>query len=344
MLHPTRAVALLITLSLSGLASAAHANPCVAIADDTERLSCYDTLFKRDASPAAATPSAASPPAPDTAALPSSRLSRFWELGAHEKNGTFRIRTFMPNYVLPVHHVNRINRNPSTPSQPAPNEDKQYRHTDVKLQLSLRAKMAEGLLLPNADLWFAYTQQSLWQLYDSEDSAPFRSTDHQPEVIYVLPIPQENRPLPFGFDWRLIKLGFVHQSNGQSDPLSRSWNRVYLASTVERDDFFMRLRYDYRIPERAARDDNPDIDKFIGNTELRLNWTPGSSVAMMTLKSYLPNTSKGSVQLDWTHPFSRSNPQGLRWYVQIFSGYGESLLDYNHRHTSVGAGIALFEF
>jgi phospholipase A1 len=37
-------------------------------------------------------------------------------------------------------------------------------------------------------------------------------------------------------------------------------------------------------------------------------------------------------------------PAGLRWFVQVFTGYGETLLDYNHRQTSIGAGVTLFQF
>jgi phospholipase A1/A2 len=37
-------------------------------------------------------------------------------------------------------------------------------------------------------------------------------------------------------------------------------------------------------------------------------------------------------------------PAGLRWYVQVFSGYGETLLDYNHRQTTLSLGLSLFQF
>jgi phospholipase A1 len=64
-------------------------------------------------------------------------------------------------------------------------------------------------------------------------SRPFRTTDHEPEVMYVYPTDAQ---LPWGWRWRYSGLGVVHQSNGQSLPLSRSWNRVYLMTGMELDN------------------------------------------------------------------------------------------------------------
>ncbi|MEP7099505.1 MAG: phospholipase A [Burkholderiales bacterium] len=34
----------------------------------------------------------------------------------------------------------------------------------------------------------------------------------------------------------------------------------------------------------------------------------------------------------------------MRWFVQGFSGYGETLTDYNFRQTSIGAGVTFLQF
>jgi phospholipase A1 len=80
----------------------------------------------------------------------------------------------------------------------------------------------------NFGIWLAYTQQSFWQIFNAPQSRPFRETDYQPEVIFALRPEVFIDPPSFdGVAWRLLNFGLVHQSNGQSDPLSRSWNRVY---------------------------------------------------------------------------------------------------------------------
>lgn len=211
---------------------------CAAEPDDQRRLACYDALFRvptaaapdsapaPDALPALGEPDAATTAAPAGGMGSSSTMSRFWELDRADKRGTFRVKTYYPNFFLPLHYTSHINRAPSTPTQPPPAWNLRHRQVEAKLQLSLRAKVVQSLLLPNADLWFAFTQRSMWQLWNKPDSAPFRSTDYQPEAIYVVPIPARLGQLPFGWRWRMAEAGVAHQSNGQSDPLSRSWNRV----------------------------------------------------------------------------------------------------------------------
>jgi len=346
-------------------APAAEATPaaCAEEIDDRRRLACYDALFRpgaamppaphetpprRNALPALGENESSVPPAEPAPvlaglSLSGSVMSKYWELERSDKRGTFRVKTYLPNFLLPIHYTSNINRAPSSPTQPAPVSTLRNRQIEAKLQLSLRAKVAQSVLLPDADLWFAFTQRSMWQLWNKQDSAPFRSTDYQPEAIYVVPVPARLGALPWGWRLRMLQAGIAHQSNGQGDPLSRSWNRVYLGAGVERGEFGLQARVAKRLREDHD-DDNPDLTNRIGRAEVMATWLPGLATASLTWRSNLKSLNQGSVQFDWTFPVDRDQPEGLRWYVQLFSGYGETLLDYNHRQTSLGLGLTLFQF
>jgi len=68
----------------------------------------------------------------------------------------------------------------------------------------------------------------------------------------------------FGLDGKLLGLSLNHQSNGRSDPLSRSWNRVIAIAGFEHDDRTVMLRPWWRIQEAPANDDNRDIETSSG--------------------------------------------------------------------------------
>lgn len=334
----------LAMLATSSMADQGAAVACAGEPDERQRLACYDRAFA--AEPAAFAPPATLPlPAPvgEPVEGGASAMSAEWELNAGDKRRDFIIRTYHPNFLLPLHYTTRINRAPNSPTQGDGERQADYRQTEAKLQVSLRAKIVENLLLPGADLWAAYTQRSLWQVWDSEDSSPFRSTDYQPEFIYVVPVPEPLGKLPYGWHWRMLQLGAAHQSNGQSAPLSRSWNRIYLGLGLEKNSLGLMLRVNQRLRVQND-DDNPDLVDYIGRSELALNWAPGASIVGLTWRSKLSSTRRGSLQLDWTYPVFASQPAGLRWYLQIFSGYGATLLDYNHRQTTIGLGLSLFQF
>lgn len=329
---------LLLPGMLPLLANGADYEKCVAIVPDVERLACYDQISAQavKASAALAEPSQkTTEQRPDILAA-DSFLGRRWELDEASKKGTFRFREHKPVYILPFHYSNNPNPLPTTPapdhsvSTPMP-----LGNTDVKYQLSFKTKLWENALGNNGDLWFAYTQQSHWLLYNPQVSSPFRETNYEPELIFTL---HTDVDLP-GMRWRMLNLGLTHQSNGRGLPLSRSWNRVYAQFGFERDNFALLLRPWLRLPESRENDDNPDITRFMGNGDILLNYRHGENT-YSALARYSPSTSQGALQLSWGFPISKT----LKGYVQAFSGYGESLIDYNHKQTSLGFGFSLQEW
>ncbi|GAA0753292.1 phospholipase A [Ideonella azotifigens] len=332
---------------------------CAALTDDARRLACYDTFARGSAAPAAPADTKPAPvPLPvrnepsalqQVATAPSGQglaaadyLTKFWELEPSAKRGTFVVRTYQPNALLPAHYSNNINRLPASPTHPSDGVQQPYKSTEAALQLSLRAKVLEDALLPNADLWVAFSQKSIWQLWNSAESSPFRSSDYQPEVMYTVPISDKLGLLPSGWRWRMLQAGIAHESNGQPDPLSRSWNRAYLGTAFTRDDYALQAVFNHRLAETGT-DDNPHITDYIGHTELSASWFPGVNTMQLVARTSFKSWSKGSLKLSWSHPVFSDKPDGLRWYVQAFTGYGETLLDYNHRQTSIGVGFTLFQ-
>jgi phospholipase A1 len=315
---------------------------CAGIDDDRRRLACYDALAGRKPPQPAAQAAAADEEtgeasaaavAPDVEAEALSLLSRHWELDRDAKQGTFLLRLHKQNYFLPVRHSSNPNQQPESPSRgTAP--DQQLQDIEAKFQLSFKLKAIERMLDGRADLWLAYTQQNQWQVYNDDISRPFRETDYEPEVLLVFPTDYSL----LGMRGRFVNLGFVHQSNGRADPLSRSWNRVYAQFGFERSNLALLVRPWYRLREKSGEDDNPDIEDYLGYGDLQGIYRSGGHTVSLLLRGNL-SEGQGAAQLDYSFPLYGR----LKGYLQVFTGYGESLIDYNHQQTTVGLGVLLSE-
>lgn len=145
----------------------------------------------------------------------------------------------------------------------------------------------------------------------------------------------------FGWKARLLGVGLVHQSNGRSDPLSRSWNRATASIGLERDNWTMTFRPWWRVLE-FGEDNNPDITDYMGRGDVEIVRVVDDSQFALMLRHSLRggDRSHGAVQFDWAFPLAPP----LRGHVQIFNGYGESLIDYNHRAWYAGIGLSLIEW
>lgn len=271
-------------------------------------------------------------------------MARSWEVTPGSQSHRFVVRTYTANYLLPVRFTSPVNHAPYSPTRGVAPAHAGYGSLDMALQVSLRTKVASSLLQPHDGLWLAYTQNSSWQLWDGDESRPFRNTDYQPEAMYVAPAPEGMRVLPGGWQVRLWQFGFAHQSNGQSNPLSRSWNRLFLRVGADNGHFGLMAGLDHRLRETRSEDDNPDLTDYIGKVELRASWGSDRVRTMLRARLNPSRLDRGSLQLAWSYPIYADDPSGVRWYVQAFTGYGETLLDYNHRQTSFGLGVMLFQF
>lgn len=314
---------------------------CAALARDDVRLACYDGLRKRPlrtplpgSAPISAEPHRVAQASP--AAQPSA-MSSHWELDAESKKGLWAFRAHKPNYFLLGRYTSAVNRRPYDVYFNAVNDpDIGLDDTESKFQLSFKLKAMEDLFGSGADLWLAYTQQNHWQVFNKNISAPFRETNYEPELFATLPV--QYRLL--GLTGRFVSLGLVHQSNGESHVLSRSWNRVYAQFGFEYgDNFNLTLKPWYRLPEKAADDDNPRITRYVGDFEAVASYRMGRHTLSALGRSTF-GLERGFLQLDWSHPLH----QRLKGYLQFTTGYGESLIDYNHRQNTVGLGVMLTDW
>ncbi|AXY56582.1 phospholipase [Acinetobacter chinensis] len=365
--------ALNLSICLLGTASTAYAQEqpasaaaCAALDSNPDRLACYDALFKvpdpirpqlvsereaaLDIKPAPTQPEtvkekirhgvdnlfAVEGPKIDPN---TSLLDKRWELSPESKLGTWNIRAYQPVYLLPAFWTNDKNELPHSPNPTnTVDQEQNLKSMEAKFQLSLKTKAVENLFGNNGDVWVGYTQSSRWQVYNSDESRPFRETNYEPEASLVFRTNYE----VLGLNARLLGLTLNHQSNGRSDPLSRSWNRVMLNLGFERNNFALMLRPWYRMEEDFKDDNNPDIKDYVGRGDMTAfyRWNEHEFSLMLRHSLKGGDDAHGAAQFDWAFPISGK----LRGHFQLFDGYGESLIDYNHRATYVGLGVSLMNW
>ena len=259
-----------------------------------------------------------------------SALDRRIEIERGTRFKSFVLTPHKPNYLLPITYNKKPNNAPVDIAR-----DGELDNNEIKFQLSVKFPLAENLFGKKGSLQFAYTNLSFWQAYNESSSSPFRETIHEPELFFIY----ENDWGTLGFNNRLIQLGVVHQSNGRSGEFSRSWNRVYADFIFEKENFYLSFKPWIRIGD-TGKDDNPDIEKFIGHGEFRAVYAGGKHTLSIMLRNNFHSPNYGALEVNWSFPMSRR----AKWFIQYFNGYGESLVDYNASVNRIGVGIALTDW
>jgi len=191
-------------------------------------------------------------------------------------------------------------------------------------------------------LYFGYTQRSLWNINDS--SSPFYDTSYMPELMFESQAVFDERA-GRGAQWMGYQVGLRHESNGRSGPASRSLNTVYFRPGVAIGNFqtwslFFAPRFHAYVDNL---EENADIRDFRGNVEFMAGVGRNDSFALMLTGRLGRGGNKGSLQADLTLPVKSELLLDFATYIliQYWDGYGESLLDYNVRSSSVRVGFSL---
>ena len=208
------------------------------------------------------------------------------------------------------------------------------RNLEAEFQISFLVLGSKDVFFPKLDFFIGYTQQSWWQIYNDDWSRPFRETNYAPEVFF--------RKNQIDSDYKFLggkvpmfDFGYIHQSNGQVQELSRSWDRIFFRTVIDYKSFTLKPIIWFRIPEKNKENDNPDIQNYLGTGSLKIfkNFHKGNQISLKIIPGY----KRAGLELDYSSPWTR----GYRFYAKISSGTGLSLQDYDHEGNKVGIGFIL---
>ncbi|CAN5597533.1 hypothetical protein BH11BAC3_BH11BAC3_43760 [soil metagenome] len=264
-------------------------------------------------------------------------MSERWELDSANQRGTFLVTPYKPVYVTAGRWSNNPNAQPTSenPNYTLPFKV-DYNNYEAKFQFSLKTKVLQNVFWGHGDLWIGYTQKAHWQVYNTKLSRPFRELNYEIEPILNF---ATHIPLA-GFKVRMLGVALTHQSNGRILPLSRSWNRIIFHAGLERKNWQIYLRPWIRLPDED--DENPAITSYIGRGEAIVVYHLGkqelSLIGTHTLR--FGNNNRGSIQGNWVFPIIGN----FKGQLQVSEGYGETLIDYNHRQTTIGLSVSLVQW
>lgn len=249
--------------------------------------------------------------------------------------GKFGLQPYRVNYLLPYGYTD-TNYKSYVPSD-------EYKNVEAELQVSLKLNVANNLLGLNESYYLSYTHTAFWQVY--ANSSPFRETNYNPEGFVIFPLYDDDSILKL----RSIKFALAHKSNGQGNTSnvvyanpsqnpgnrSRSINYVYSTVRFQHDTLLADLTLMYPFPESEESNDNPDIMDYLGYTKLKLSYFLDKHMfTLMGRGNFM--TNKGAVEGTYSYPLI----DDTYLYIKVFSGYGESLIDYNNKVTKYSIGFS----
>jgi phospholipase A1 len=245
----------------------------------------------------------------------------------------FGLRPYRANYILPLGVANKTYTNHLHNAIP-------YDSKEAEIQVSLKLQVADNLFGLDEKYYLSYTHQAFWQIYI--DSSPFRESLYNPEGFVVFPISDRKSM----FHMRSLKVAVAHKSNGQPNTtdipefngfnLSRSINYFYATLRLQHDTLITDLTLMTPFPGTANLSDNPDIMKYLGYTKVKFSYFYNKHMLSFMIRGNI-DSMKGAAEAIYSYPI-RKHKSYL--YMKLFSGYMESLVDYNKNITKFSIGVS----
>jgi len=251
----------------------------------------------------------------------------------------FVINPYRANYIVPFSY--RTNGKYQSYSL----SDK-YTNIEAEIQISLKIDLFKNIFGLNEIYSVSYTQNSWWQIY--VDSSPFRETNHKPEFEISVPVKTNYKLLNY---LKRIKYKIAHNSNGQGnittntimaskynlENRSRSYNYMEADFLFEYKHLFLDLGINFPFLGNKDLTDNKDLYDYIGYNKLKLIYINSNIYTMLKLNG---NFLTGKYGIEFSNYYNVNKEKNVHLFFKIFTGYGESLIDYNNRLTKIGIGIS----
>ncbi len=199
-----------------------------------------------------------------------------------------------------------------------------YGEPQTKIQLSFKSALVDEV-----PLYFGYTQIMFWAL--AEQSKPFTDSTYNPELFYRQRVVNSVvKSVDFGI--------FEHRSNGKAEAASRSYNQSYIKLNADYESKYWVTAVSTKFSYLYETDDtNRDIMAYVSPLEIEvrfiqlLNWWVNENefdVRFHPGGKYAQEWDKGGYEVGWNFRLGKLKVVPS-FYIQYYSGYAESLLNYN---------------
>lgn len=255
---------------------------------------------------------------------------------------SFGLKPYKANYLLPYGYRFGGNYKSFVPSDT-------YKKIEAEMQVSLKINIGHNLFGLNESYNLSYSHKAFWQIYTT--SSPFREINYNPEFFVTFPIEDDSI-----VHLRSLKFALAHISNGQGNiekatipedlktieevapylqNRSRSVNYIYTTLMMQHKNILGSVRV--WIPYFGEDlSDNPDLIKYYGFTRFKLSYFYGKHLATATLGGNFLN-GKNSLTVTYSYPIYNNE---VYFYSKFFTGYGESMIDYNNYVTKLSLGFS----